>query len=233
MTQRVIAIDSPNFIDLDALPGPANWQQIFGNDHPLALEIGSGTGDFVVELARRNPHFNYLAIDIYNRGCYKTCRKVDIHGLDNVRVARTEARHLLSHHMQQDQLAAIYINCPDPWPKKRHRKRRLVQAEFLCHLRHYLMPTGSFYFCTDVADYAEQVAKALPAIAGLENALPVAVAEGIDGYPVSKYMRRFLDRGQRLYYLHYRKAHGFRDEDHPLPEITPCFRLHWDRAAND
>lgn len=233
MTQSVIEIDSPHFLDLDSPGNPADWSKIFGNEHPLELEIGCGTGHFLVEMARRRPQANFLGIDIYNRGCYKSCRKVDREELTNVRVARTEARQLLSRHIGKDQLQAVYINCPDPWPKKRHRKRRLVQENFLLHLRHCLKPGGSFYFCTDFTDYAEQVAAALPRIEGLDNALAVPVADQIADYPVSKYMRRFLDRGERLHYIHYRKDPDFRDEGRCPPPIPRFYSFLWDRAVND
>lgn len=233
MTQHVIEITSPRFVDLQPLQGPADWPAIFGNDHPLALEIGCGTGNFVVELAQRHPEVNYLAIDIYNKGCYKTCRKADALNLNNVRVARDEARHLLLHHLQQAQLCAIYINCPDPWPKKRHRKRRLVNDEFLRLARHFLRPGGDFFFSSDVADYAEDVAGVIAGVAGLTNRLDVPIVHRLEGYPLSKYMRKFMAQGQNINFIHHRKDEGFVDANHPLPEVPPDLRFLWEQAAND
>lgn len=232
MSQNVIQIDSPLFLELED-SARAQWPEIFGNDHPLELEIGCGTGHFLTEMARRNPQANYLGIDIYNRGCYKSCRKAEEAEIANIRVARTEARQLLARHIGREQLQAVYINCPDPWPKKRHRKRRLVQQNFLHHLRYCLKPGGNFFFCTDFTDYAEQVAELLPNVEGLTNTLPVPVAEEIEGYPVSKYMRRFLDRGERLYYLHYKKDADFREKDPAPPEIPKFYSLLWDKAVNE
>lgn len=232
MSQNVIQIDSPAFLELDP-DRPARWSEIFGNDNPLGLEVGCGTGHFLLEMARRNPHVNYLGIDIYNRGCHKSCRKVEAARLDNVRVARIEARQLLAHHIGRAGLQTVYINCPDPWPKKRHRKRRLVQRNFLEHLRYCLAPEGDFFFCTDFSDYAEQVAETLPRVAGLSNVLAAPVVEKIEGYPVSKYMRRFLERGERLHYMHYRKDADFPDEEHPPPETPRFYTRMWDRAVND
>ena len=77
MTQRMILINSPYFISEENLHKVDDWSEVFGNDHPLSLEIGCGTGHFVVECARRNPERNYLAIDIFNRGCFKTCNRVE------------------------------------------------------------------------------------------------------------------------------------------------------------
>jgi tRNA (guanine-N7-)-methyltransferase len=95
MTQRIIPITSANFIAGRTPDQPLDLQAIFGNNQPLALEIGCGTGHFVLERARKQPGTNFLAIDIYNKGCLKTCKKIDEAGVQNVRVMRVEARWLL------------------------------------------------------------------------------------------------------------------------------------------
>ncbi len=163
MTQRVLENSSRFFLPEEQVAAAADLTQLFAQPGPLALEIGCGIGDFMVQLAAAQPQTNFLAIDIYNKGCIKTCKKLETEGLDNVRVARMEARHLLLNYCDAEALSAIYINCPDPWPKKRHRDRRLVNDEFL-HLACFaLQADGSLYFSTDFADYAEQVADTLTA----------------------------------------------------------------------
>ena len=157
MTQRIIPITSPNFIADRTPEKPLDWPTIFGNANPLALEIGSGTGHFILEQAQKQPEINFLAIDIYNKGCLKTCSKIDEAGLQNVRVMRVEARWLLDKGLQPESLAAVYINCPDPWPKIRHRNRRLVNREMLLTLAHFLKPGGSLFFSSDFDNYAEDV----------------------------------------------------------------------------
>lgn len=204
MTQRVIPIDSPLFVR------EADLQQtglagLFAEPRPLALEIGCGIGDFMLQLATEHPQRNHLAIDIFNKGCLKTCRRLDQAGLDNVRVMRIEARYLLATYLEPQSLAAVYINCPDPWPKKRHRDRRLVGRDFLRQLLCYLQPEADFYFSTDFADYAEQVAELLPEQPGYRNCLPAPLVTSLPGYPLSKYMRRFLDQGGPIHFIHYRR----------------------------
>jgi tRNA (guanine-N7-)-methyltransferase len=233
MTQRTIEITSPTFVAASELATVAAPGDLFAVSRPLALEIGCGIGDFILQLARQHPHINYLAIDIYNKGCLKTCSKIDAAGLDNVRVVRAEARDLLGRHFGPESLTAIYINCPDPWPKKRHRDRRLVGADFLRSVLYYLAPEGDLYFITDFTDYAEDVAALLPTVPGYVNALTLPSATELSGYPISKYMRRFLDLGQPIHYIHYRKAPGFAAGADLLPPLRPGFRVHGERAGNE
>ena len=232
MTQRVIPITSSRFLAEADLARCPDIAAAFPVPRPLALEIGCGIGDFIAQLAPLRPEVNFLAIDIYNKGCLKTCKRIDAAALDNVRVARAEARFLLTHHLRAESLAAIYINCPDPWPKKRHRNRRLVNAEFLRLALYYLRPGGELFFCTDFADYAEQVAGLHPAQPGFVNCLPAPFANQLSGYPVSKYMRRFLAQGQPIHYFHLRKRENFRAGEELLPPIERGFRVRWPRVEN-
>jgi tRNA (guanine-N7-)-methyltransferase len=171
----------------------------------LALEIGCGTGHFILQLAASQPQTDFLAIDIYNKGCLKTCNKLDAAGLANVRVLRIEARTLLARAIPADTLQAIYINCPDPWPKKRHRDRRLVNRDFLELALHRLRPDGDFFFSSDSRDYVEQLAAALAGLPAFHNQLAAAFVEELPGYPLSKYMRRFLAQELPIHFIHHRR----------------------------
>ncbi len=233
MTQRMIEITSPVFITENQIPAEGGLAALFGNDRPLALEIGCGIGDFIVQLARQKPEINFLAIDIYNKGCDKTCKKIEAEGLQNVRVMRIEARYLLAHYIAKESLEAIYINCPDPWPKKRHRSRRLVGREFMQTALYYLRPGGNFFFSTDFDDYGEQVAEIFPTVEGYDNSLPTPCVHSLCDYPISKYMRRFLDLGQPIYYVHYRKQADFAVDESILPPLDKGFRIRWDSAGNE
>jgi tRNA (guanine-N7-)-methyltransferase len=203
--QRVIPIVSPRFIPAGRLAALSDWCTEFGRSAPLALEIGCGTGHFILQRAAQQPETDFLAIDIYNKGCLKTCRKLDAAGLDNVRVMRVEARELLVKALPAASLQAIYINCPDPWPKLRHRDRRLVNRDFLALALHRLLPGGDLIFTSDCHDYAEQVATALAALPGFTNQLEQPYVGQLPGYPLSKYMRRFLGQGLPLHFIHHRR----------------------------
>ena len=205
--QTMIKISSPYFIPQDALPEPAGWSSIFTSERPLALEIGCGIGDFIAKTATDNPDMNIIAIDYYNKGCDSTCRRLERHGITNVRVVRIEARQFIAERLQKGSLAAVYINCPDPWPKKRHRKRRLVNRQFVEFIRDYLAPGGDLFFATDFEDYGIDVAGMMAGVNGFENALsPDLFRHELAGYHLSKYMQRFIAEGKRIYFINYRKS---------------------------
>jgi tRNA (guanine-N7-)-methyltransferase len=203
---NLIPITSPRFLAPELLAAMPDWRQIFGNDNPLALEIGCGMGDFVTQVAQLHPDWNFVAIDYYNKGCLKTCKRIDDLELNNVRVVRDEARGFMVRCIPPESLQAVVINCPDPWPKMRHRKRRLVNGEFVAFLADFMLPGGDFHFATDFDDYGEDVARMMPGIAGFENVLaPDLYRHMREQYPLSKYMKKFMAEGKRIYFVHYRK----------------------------
>lgn len=223
-TQRVIPIVSPRFIPVERLAAPITWADEFGRHAPLALEIGCGTGHFIVQRAMQQPCTDFLAIDIYNKGCLKTCSKLDAAGIANVRVLRIEARELLLNSIPANHLQAIYINCPDPWPKKRHRDRRLVNRDFLELALRRLVPDGAFFFSSDQRNYAEQVAEVIAGISGFRNQLDAPFVNQLPDYPLSKYMRRFLDQGLPVHFIHHRRNPSLALDDFQSPDLRQGYR---------
>jgi len=204
--QRLIPIESPWFIPVERLNSPTDWRELFGNANSLSLEIGCGVGDFIVTVAAEHPERNHIAIDIYNQGCLKTCKRIERAGITNVRVVRVEARRLLDGMIPPSSLSHVYINCPDPWPKRRHRKRRLVQPPFVDLVQSRLAPGGVFTFATDFSDYGRDVASFMADREGMENLLaPDLFRHHLEGYPLTKYMRKFMAEGSRIYFVRYRK----------------------------
>lgn len=232
MTQRIIPIHSSNFLYDTVIENQPDWAEIFGNDNPLALEIGCGIGHFIAERAYKQPDVNFIAIDIYNKGCLKTCAKIDAEGLKNVRVMRVEARWLMDKGLKPESLSAVYINCPDPWPKKRHRSRRLVNSEFLSTLAHYLAPDADFFFSSDFDDYAEDVAAQIRNLSGYRNMLTADWQYSLPDYPVSKYMQRFLDKDQNIYFIHYQRDSAVSRAELPAPAMQRGYRVDWQRSEN-
>ncbi len=218
--QSFIHIDSPNFLRAERLTSPTDWPALFGNDNPIALEIGCGIGDFIAQTASEQPATNFIAIDYYNKGCYKTCRRLDLRSLSNVRVLREEARQFIAERIPPGSLAAVYINCPDPWPKKKHRKRRLVNHRFMAFLDTFLAPGAQVFFATDFNDYGIDVAGMMAGLAGFENCLsPELYRHELPGYHLSKYMRKFMAEGKKIYFIHYRKR-GTRTTEDRTRETT-------------
>lgn len=205
--QTMIEITSPLFIPGSALDQRPSWDSIFANSNPLVFEIGCGVGDFAVEMARRHPHWNYIALDYYNKGCLKTCNKAERAGLTNLRVVRDEARAFMARCLPPAALQAVFINCPDPWPKRYQRKRRLVNDRFAEFLQPFLMPGGDLYFTTDFDDYGEDVAVMLARTPGYVNCLaPDLWRHDIEDYPRTKYMRKFMSEGKQIFFVHYQRS---------------------------
>lgn len=203
----MIKIESPFFFSGSVLNGRQDWASIFGNKGRLVLEIGCGIGDFVVEMAQCHPERNFIALDYYNKGCLKTCRRVERAGLSNVRVVRDEARSFVGRCISPESISALYINCPDPWPKRYQRKRRLVNSQFAIFMEPFLSKGADFYFATDFDDYGIDVANMLAEQPEYENMLaPDRWRHEIEGYPRTKYMRKFMAEGKSIFFVHYRRT---------------------------
>ncbi|MEA3544071.1 MAG: tRNA (guanine-N7)-methyltransferase, partial [Thermodesulfobacteriota bacterium] len=152
------------------------------------------------------------------------CSRIERSGLTNILMLRIEARYLMHKYLGKDSLQAIYINCPDPWPKKRQRKRRLMNHDFLDLSLYCLQDHGELNFCTDFADYGESAAELLNQDERFGNFAPTAYTHDLGDYPVSKYMQRFLDLEQSIFLCRYYKKPGLQIE---TPNLSNGFRLRW------
>ena len=173
-------IDLPDgVIDLDA---------VFGRRAPRTLEIGFGMGDALLELAQAQPERDFLGVEVYPPGIGRFLLRVEQAGLGNVRVVCADAVEVLGRHLPPGSLDELLVLFPDPWPKKRHHKRRLVNAAFLALAARVLAPGGRLHIATDWADYAQAIAELLAGSADF-TAEPATAAR-----PPTKYQRR----GERL-----------------------------------
>jgi tRNA (guanine-N7-)-methyltransferase len=121
---------------------------IFGNDYPLEIDLGCGDGSFLIEMAKHYPDRNFLGVErLLGR----------VRGVCNVKVLRLESQYTLEYLLAPASVSRLHLLCPDPWPKARHHKRRLVQQEFLHILQKTLKPSGEFMFKTDHPEYFEWV----------------------------------------------------------------------------
>ncbi len=224
MSQRMTLITSPVFIPEARLKDAGSLAALFDNNNPLSLEIGCGIGDFIVQIAERHPDQNFIAIDIFNQGCRQTCSRIERSGLTNILMMRIEARYLMYHYLGKDSLQAIYINCPDPWPKERQRKRRLLNKDFLDLALYCLQDHGELNFCTDFTDYGESAAELLSQDERFENRAATPYTHDLGNYPISKYMQRFLDLDQPIFLCRYYKKTRLQVA---APNLSKGFRLRW------
>lgn len=124
------------------------WQEFFGNSHPIHIEIGMGKGQFLMELARRHPENNYIGIEKYSSVLLRALQKMEEAPLDNLRFIRMDAE-TIEAVFAKDEVARIYLNFSDPWPKDRHAKRRLTSKEFFARYDKLLQRDGQVEFKTD------------------------------------------------------------------------------------
>lgn len=124
------------------------WSEIFGNKQPIHIEIGTGKGRFIMELAALHPEINYVGIEKYSSVLFRATQKMEVNPLPNVRFIRMEAEHIL-RYFEKNEVERVYLNFSDPWPKERHAKRRLVSREFLDRYRDLLKEGGHLEFKTD------------------------------------------------------------------------------------
>ena len=136
---------------------PADWEQLFGNRNPMEVEIGPGKGRFLFREARRRPDVNFLAIEWAGRYLQELLARQGRMQLPNIRLAYADARRLFSDWIPESSLQAVHIYFPDPWWKKRHAKRKLVDPELIRNLEKGLQEGGFFYFATDVEEYFQMV----------------------------------------------------------------------------
>lgn len=126
-----------------------NWQQIFGNDHPLHIEVGTGKGQFVTGMALQNPHINYIGIELFDSVIVKAIEKVIAAGSPpNLRLLKVNGAKL-NEFFDKNDVDRVYLNFSDPWPKTRHAKRRLTHSSFLRLYETILVDNGEIHFKTD------------------------------------------------------------------------------------
>lgn len=180
---------------------------LFGNGNPVYLEIGFGNGVTLAELASRHPNRNYLGIEVHRPGVGHLLLEIEKHGLTNLRVCRNDAVEILTQSLADASLEGVYLLFPDPWPKKRHHKRRILTPEFVQLLARVIRPGGVFHTATDWEQYAKQMLDVLTAADALfENtAGPGAFASRPDNRPLTKFERRGTRLGHQVRDLIFRR----------------------------
>ena len=183
-------------VDLDAL---------FGRTAPRVLDIGFGDGEALVEMAAADPDRDYLGVEVHRPGVGHCLLCAEQAQVENLRVATVDAVELIHRHLSARSLAAVQIFFPDPWPKKRHHKRRIFQADFAGLVADRLVPGGLLHLATDWADYSEWMLETLEADERFENTCgPGAFVPPPPPRPQTKFERRGLRKGHTVHDLIYR-----------------------------
>ena len=176
------------------------FPQPIASSKPLVLEIGSGMGETTAAIAKAHPEAEFVAVEVHGPGVGSLLNKIHSEQLNNLRVVRHDAVEVLERMVADGSLAAVHLFFPDPWPKKRHHKRRLVQPDFLALLRQKLKLGGIVHLATDVPDYADHMAEVFTADASFTQA-PGGFAER----PVTKFESRGKKLGHPIRDLYFRR----------------------------
>ncbi|GGN06445.1 MULTISPECIES: tRNA (guanosine(46)-N7)-methyltransferase TrmB [Lentzea] len=192
--------------DVKSLPeGPLDFDSWFGRSAPVLLEIGSGMGETTSQLVAAAPELNYVAAEVYKPGLAQLLLRAEhLGGLDNLRVLRGDAVVLLTDHIAPASLHGVRIFFPDPWPKKKHHKRRLVQPEFVSLIASRLEPGGVLHLATDWENYADQMLEVCSGERLLTNVYD-GWAPRPDWRPVTKFEQRAVNEDRVSHDLMFRR----------------------------
>jgi tRNA (guanine-N7-)-methyltransferase len=173
--------------------GPIDFEALFGRLAPVVLEIGFGMGHTTAEIAAARPETDFLGIEVYTPGVGSLLRHIEDDALRNVRIIQLDAVEVLKQRIAQAALAGVHLYFPDPWPKLRHHKRRLIQQPFIADLATRITPGGYLHCATDWEPYAQQMLQVLSA-----EPLLVNQADGFAPRPDWRPLTKFEQRGMRL-----------------------------------
>lgn len=190
--QRALAELGPRFV-LPYRASPPDWDQVFGRRAPRVLEIGFGMGDATAQVARAQPGTDFIGVEVHPPGVGALLKRIGEQGLANLRIVQHDAVEVLQHMIAPASLAGVHVWFPDPWHKKRHHKRRLIQPPLVALLASRLAPGGYLHCATDWQPYAEQMLAVLAAEPALAN-----TAAGYAPRPAWRPQTKFEARGLKL-----------------------------------
>jgi tRNA (guanine-N7-)-methyltransferase len=194
----------PRF-DVDAPQGPLDLTRLFGRDARRVLDIGFGDGEALVTNALNNPTVDYLGIEVHEPGIGHLLLLLEQAAVRNVRVIARDAADVVPQLLPTASFDAVDLFFPDPWPKKRHHKRRLVQPPFVAEVARVLKPAGVFHVATDWADYARHTREVLAADSRFKEVQRVELAaDPLAVRPPTKFERRGMRLGHEVADLYYR-----------------------------
>lgn len=181
-----------------------DFKATFGRDADTILEIGFGMGETTQKIAQTRPHDNFLGVEVFNAGVGALLKRIDENGISNIRIIQHDAVEVVRDMIEPESLAGVHIFFPDPWPKSRHHKRRLIQPAFIELLAHRLAPGGYIHCATDWQNYAAQMLTVLTNESTLQNTAD-GYAPRPDYRPLTKFEARGLRLGHGVWDLIFRK----------------------------
>jgi tRNA (guanine-N7-)-methyltransferase len=200
-------IVEPVGLDPDKLPKPLVWRELFGNDHPVEMEIGMGKGTFLTEQAKARPEVNFFGVEWARWYWRYASDRLRRHGCANARTVRAEANFFVTEFVQDASLSVLHIYFPDPWPKARHHKRRLIQPAFMRQVERVLAHGGGrLQVVTDHQEYFEQIEAVVKgsALTVIDYNRPGSASEG--EFVGTNFERKYRREGRPFYAIAARKG---------------------------
>ena len=189
----------PQYVILEPEAAKGKWRELFGNDNPIHIEVGSGKGAFITGMAQQNPDINYIGIDIQLSVLSYALDKVLTSGAENVKLLRVDGSSL-TNYFEDGEVDMMYLNFSDPWPKSRHEKRRLTYKTFLDTYKQILPENGEIHFKTDNRGLFEYSLSSFSQYGMVLNKVWLDLhASDYEGNVMTEYERKFSEKGQVLY----------------------------------
>ena len=189
----------PQYVILDPEAAKGKWHELFGNDNPIHIEVGSGKGAFITGMAQQNPDINYIGIDIQLSVLSYALDKVLASGAENVKLLRVDGSSL-TNYFEDGEVDMMYLNFSDPWPKSRHEKRRLTYKTFLDTYKQILPENGEIHFKTDNRGLFEYSLASFSQYGMVLNKVWLDLhASDYEGNVMTEYERKFSEKGQVIY----------------------------------
>ena len=189
-------------LDISEIHIPIDTQELFGNDRECALEVGFGDGDFLVETAEITPDRNFIGIEIKKKRFNKAVKKARNQRVPNVKFLHMDANIALSEVFKPDTFSEVYVNFPDPWPKDKHEKNRILNSEFLTKLSRVLIPSGKLEIASDHRSYIEESLSTLGQMPVFINRNPEpGYRNELEARIETKFEKEFREEGREIYYL--------------------------------
>lgn len=189
----------PQYVILEPEAAKGKWHELFGNDNPIHIEVGSGKGAFITGMAQQNPDINYIGIDIQLSVLSYALDKVLASGAENVKLLRVDGS-VLTNYFEDGEVDMMYLNFSDPWPKSRHEKRRLTYKTFLDTYKQILPENGEIHFKTDNRGLFEYSLASFSQYGMVLNKVWLDLhASDYEGNVMTEYERKFSEKGQVIY----------------------------------
>ncbi len=183
-------------VDLDAVSIPLLWDELFGRPGPVHIDLGSGKGRFLLELAAARPELNLLGVERARKYYELVCQRTAKRGIGSVRLLHTTGEDLLFRLLREASVDTLYVLFPDPWPKKRHHKRRFFKRENAERITQVLHPGGRLLVKTDHPEYAEVIGQVLSDLPGMRPLDPEAAFAGL---PITGFEHKYRIEGRRIW----------------------------------